>query len=123
MGSYVRQRRSLCQLPSSLLSPLQGCPLPLRSPFDARWRRTRTRVAHRRGSGSLARGIADRRREKQLQTQHSTRPALEETPVEAISLGDPARRGALRVGDLTPITECSLTAISLSSGSRGRGPR
>jgi hypothetical protein len=53
-----------------------------------------------RGSGSLAREIAYRRRENDLQTQHSTRPALEGPPVEAVSLGDPARGAALRVDEV-----------------------
>ena len=37
--------------------------------------------------GPLARGTANHRRENYLQTQHSTRPALEPPPVEATSLG------------------------------------
>src|SRR5512140_2856833 len=36
--------------------------------------------------GLLARGTANHRRENYLQTQHSTRPALEQPPVEATSL-------------------------------------
>ena len=39
------------------------------------------------GLGPLARETADHRRENYLQTQHSTRPALEQPPVEATSLG------------------------------------
>ena len=38
------------------------------------------------GSGPARSGTADRRRENYLQTQHSTRPALEAAPVEATSL-------------------------------------
>jgi len=39
------------------------------------------------GLGPLARGTANHRRENDLPTQHSTRPALAPPPVEAISLG------------------------------------
>src|SRR5882724_4045815 len=39
------------------------------------------------GLGPLARETANHRRENYLQTQHSTRPALEPPPVEATSLG------------------------------------
>jgi hypothetical protein len=49
--------------------------------------RTRTRSLRYRGSGSARSGDSEPRRENDLPTQHSTRPALAPPPVEATSLG------------------------------------
>src|SRR5512140_3678204 len=72
--------------------------------------------------GLLARGTANHRRENYLQTQHSTRPALEEPPVEATSLAtQPASlRCALRSQGPWPARQlpgdrgCALRSTCLS---------
>src|SRR5512140_505746 len=62
--------------------------------------------------GPLARETANHRRENYLQTQHSTRPALEQSPVEATSLG--TQPASLRCA-------CARIIIFVQGGDRAAG--